>query len=110
MHADAGKGCSDRALQHAVLRSGCCALLGTRRGWGDGGWSCHLRDGSRRGLPAFGDGDGWLGDPLTRGDGAWGWLVGVMIKIWRMGYHTIRGVVVVCGGIPLRRDVLALGR
>lgn len=37
--------------------------------------------------------------------------MGVMIKIWRMGYHTIRGVVVVvCGGIPLRRDVLALGR
>lgn len=72
MHADADKGCSDRALQHVELRSGCCALLGTRRGWGDGGWSCRLPDGSHRGLPAFGGGDGWLADQLRREDGAWG--------------------------------------
>ena len=38
------------------------------------------------------------------------WLVGVMRTIYGMGYHTIRGVVVVCGGIPLRPDVLALRR
>lgn len=80
MHAGAGKGCSDRALQHAVVRSGCCALLDTRRGWGDDGGSCHLRDGSRRGLRAFGGGDDWPADPLMRGDGAWGLVSGVSFE------------------------------